>query len=179
MTTKQAHDALLGIMRTAFALLDEGKPAAHLVPEAVAALRQLDLHLTGKDDCRSQDEAHVARLLTAGETYLVHLSDGGYSRINLDLFAVLGSDLGPAIFIDRTLSRAQVVTAWDAMTTPAGAKWTIEDYRRKVGTAPEQDDLGRVNCGEAGAMGHVQCGRCPHDWPRFLHCPICHAARVG
>ena len=62
MTTKQAHDALLAVMRTAFRLIDdgEGKKAARLAPDAMAALRQLDLHLTGKDGCRSQDEPRIA-----------------------------------------------------------------------------------------------------------------------
>ena len=64
------------------------------------------------------------------------------------------------------------------MTASAGARWSAEDYRRKVGSGAEQDDLDRVNCSEVGAVGHVQCGRCPHDWPRFLHCPICHSAKV-
>jgi hypothetical protein len=180
MTTKQAHDALLAAMRSAFRLIEDGesKKAARLVPDAMAALRQLDLHLTGKDDCRSQDEPRIARLLTEGETFYVRLSDGEYSRLNLDLFAALSVGIGPAIIINRSLSRAQVITAWDAMTATAGARWSAEDYRRKVGSGSEQDDLDRVNCSEAGAVGHVQCGRCPHDWPRFLHCPICHSAKA-
>jgi hypothetical protein len=95
-----------------------------------------------------------------------------------DRIAALFAGIGPAIFINRSLSRAQVITAWDAMAATAGARWSAEDYRRKVGAAPEQDDLDRVNCAEVGAVGHVQCGRCPHDWPRFLHCPICHSAKA-
>lgn len=119
-----------------------------------------------------------ARLLTEGETFYVRLSDGEYSRISLDLFATLPAGTGPAIIINRSLSRAQVITAWDAMTATAGARWSAEDFRRKVGSGAEQDDLDRVNCAEVGAVGHVQCGRCPHDWPRFLHCPICRATKV-
>lgn len=38
----------------------------------------------------------------------------------------------------------------------------------RTGYAPVQDDLERVNCSEAGKIGHQQCGWCEKcDAPRF------------
>jgi hypothetical protein len=53
-------------------------------------------------------------------------------------------------------------------------KMTAEEYTKKVGTRPEQDDLSRVNCEHAGKLGHSSCGWCErHDNPRFMcGCPV-------
>ncbi len=45
---------------------------------------------------------------------------------------------------------------------------TAEEFERRTGQAPRQDDLARVNCELAGEVGHWQCGWCAvHDGPRF------------
>lgn len=35
---------------------------------------------------------------------------------------------------------------------------TREDFVQAAGREPEQDDLERVNCAKAGAIGHTCCG---------------------
>lgn len=45
---------------------------------------------------------------------------------------------------------------------------TEEYFREKVGRKPEEDDLERCNCVQAGMIGHYECGWCPKcDLPRF------------
>ncbi len=36
------------------------------------------------------------------------------------------------------------------------------------GIPPEQDDLERCNCPNAGKIGHEHCGICIHNLPRFM-----------
>jgi len=46
---------------------------------------------------------------------------------------------------------------------------TTQQFEEQFGIAPEQDDLERANCPEAGLPGHKQCGVCKeHKKPRFL-----------
>lgn len=46
---------------------------------------------------------------------------------------------------------------------------TEEEFLKKFGHEPRQDDMHRVNCEEAGAVGHFLCGVCPkHDKARFM-----------
>ena len=46
---------------------------------------------------------------------------------------------------------------------------TKKEFKEKTGHEPEQDDLARVNCIEAGTIGHSLCGWCnTHDTPRFM-----------
>lgn len=41
-------------------------------------------------------------------------------------------------------------------------------FIKLVGREPTQDDLERVNCLDAGKVGHSQCGWCHiHNSPRF------------
>lgn len=41
-------------------------------------------------------------------------------------------------------------------------------FEQKIGRAPEQDELDRVNCKRAGDTGHWLCGWCDeHDKPHF------------
>lgn len=41
-------------------------------------------------------------------------------------------------------------------------------FRLRTGRWPQQDDLDRVNCKEAGVIGHGSCGWCEvHKWPRY------------
>ena len=43
-----------------------------------------------------------------------------------------------------------------------------EEFKKRTGRAPEQDDLERVNCPKAGKIMHSACGWCEqHDKPRF------------
>lgn len=55
------------------------------------------------------------------------------------------------------------------MSDPKGWRITKDMFIQKVGHPPENDDLIRVNCPEAGNVGHYQCGWCPTcDKPRFV-----------
>lgn len=46
---------------------------------------------------------------------------------------------------------------------------TEEEFKKRFGRAPEQDDLHRVNCEQPGTLGHFMCGVCPeHQKPRFM-----------
>lgn len=46
---------------------------------------------------------------------------------------------------------------------------TAQQFEERFGVAPEQDDLERANCPEAGLAGHKQCGVCEkHQKPRFI-----------
>jgi hypothetical protein len=46
---------------------------------------------------------------------------------------------------------------------------TPEEFTRKLGRPPEQDDLERVNCPDAGKVGHFGCGWCERcDRPMFM-----------
>lgn len=45
---------------------------------------------------------------------------------------------------------------------------TEEEFIQKVGRAPTQDDLERVNCPLAGRIGHQNCGwNFKHNCPMF------------
>lgn len=44
---------------------------------------------------------------------------------------------------------------------------TLDEYVAAVGFAPENDDLERANCAEAGEPGHYGCGLCKHGLPVF------------
>ena len=46
---------------------------------------------------------------------------------------------------------------------------TAEDFKKMTGHDPENDDLTRSNCLEAGQAGHGSCGICSkHNQPRFI-----------
>ncbi len=48
-------------------------------------------------------------------------------------------------------------------------KLTTEEFAQRFGFAPENDDLDRVNCKDAGSLGHWSCGICStHNKPRFI-----------
>ena len=49
-----------------------------------------------------------------------------------------------------------------------------EEFHERTGSMPENDDLDRVNCEQAGEIGHSQCGVCEHGHPKFLVCFECH-----
>lgn len=56
---------------------------------------------------------------------------------------------------------------------------TKEKFIECVGREPELDDLERVNCEQAGEVGHWSCGWCPeHNLPRFEpDCVLFHLAK--
>ena len=55
-----------------------------LVAQICAALRAADCYLTGKADNRAGDRSDVEDLLI-GKPWLIHLSDGGHSRMVVQL----------------------------------------------------------------------------------------------
>jgi hypothetical protein len=80
-------------------------------PAAAAHLRDLDLYLTDKDEGRREadDIRRLVRFAMELETYHVHLSDGGYSRITLR------PEDGTPVSLDRSLSLRKPVERWDAL----------------------------------------------------------------
>jgi len=44
---------------------------------------------------------------------------------------------------------------------------TADQFRQATGRDPEQDDLERVNCPNAGEVGHWGCG-----WDKRLNLPV-------
>jgi len=50
---------------------------------------------------------------------------------------------------------------------------TSQEYKEAFGKEPENDDIERATCKEAGQSGHYFCGVCSvHNKPRFMCC--CH-----
>lgn len=113
LSAQEAYDKLKTLLRTAYRRAERGEGSAHLVPAAVYALSQLDLHLTGKANERKHDEEHLRRVLCDFESYVVHLSDGGYSRLVLcpsDLF-VGGTGIG----LHRDVSLPRAIRIWETI----------------------------------------------------------------
>ena len=79
-----------------------------VVARFVALCGDVDFELTGNRIHADNYQRHVQELLTGG-VWLWHLADGGYSRLT----ACIAED--PVIFIDRSLSTARVVAAWDRL----------------------------------------------------------------
>lgn len=46
--------------------------------------------------------------------------------------------------------------------------FTEEDFKRITGYDPVNDDLERMNCKDAGILGHSGCGVCSHGKPKFM-----------
>ncbi len=44
---------------------------------------------------------------------------------------------------------------------------TKREFFQRYGRLPERDDLDRVNCPDAGKLGHINCGLCSCGLPRF------------
>jgi hypothetical protein len=54
--------------------------------EILAGVTALDLYLTGKTECRNRDrDLRAIQEVLSGSPWLMYLSDGGYSRVGLDL----------------------------------------------------------------------------------------------
>ena len=91
-----------------------------LAERLVAAVREMDLALTGKVECRNHDRdlERAVNLLERWDHWEVYLSDGGYSRVWLDPMGPF--DKGQAMWIARgdpmtCGSRLPVVEKYDAM----------------------------------------------------------------
>jgi hypothetical protein len=104
---------------------------------------------------------------------------------------------GPADWVEQVLERSLVPKDGDDKT-PGGVRATCilredveyeieedresttvdcmteQEFMETVGRLPVNDDLDRVNCPQAGTVGHAFCGRCPHGLPRFEVCYQCH-----
>lgn len=49
---------------------------------------------------------------------------------------------------------------------------TKQQFEEATGLPPEQDDLERCNCNQAGQLGHFHCGwddkrHLPNFWPKY------------
>jgi len=78
----------------------------------VTAVTDLDRTLTGHFNCRcdlSRDITSCKEMLD-GDTWEVYLSDGGYSRVYIDVYNGDGF-----VRLDRILSLAAVKTNWDRL----------------------------------------------------------------
>jgi hypothetical protein len=51
---------------------------------------------------------------------------------------------------------------------------TEAQYKQRFGRHPVMDDLDRINCREAGQLGHSACGLCSHGMAKFMVCYDCH-----
>ena len=82
-----------------------------LAEQLVAAVQEADLYLTGKASNRilERDREWAARYLM-GEVWEIYLSDGGYSR----LMVQVADPERPAVWLDRGLSLPGVVARWEA-----------------------------------------------------------------
>ena len=57
------------------------------------------------------------------------------------------------------------------MITRIEVSWTEADFVKATGRNPENDDLDRANCKEAGNPSHKSCGVCEHGLPVFMCTP--------
>jgi hypothetical protein len=56
---------------------------------------------------------------------------------------------------------------------------TAAEFKAKTGSPPQLDDLDRVNCAQAGKVGHNDCGWCEAcDRPKFM-CLCKHPAELA
>lgn len=81
--------------------------------ELESALFRLDQYLTGKTDGRREDKHYFFELIVNNRTFLVHLSDGGYSRLTITF------EDGNPVVLDRSLSREPVKKKWAALFPPS------------------------------------------------------------
>jgi hypothetical protein len=79
-----------------------------LADALVAAVSRVDQYLTGKTLCRTASDLGDAEGLLEGDTWEVYLSDGGYSRLILQI----ADPEQPPIWIVRSLSREPVKKKW-------------------------------------------------------------------
>ena len=48
---------------------------------------------------------------------------------------------------------------------------TAEDFQTRTGRPPEYDELERANCTRHPEVGHISCGWCVHNKPRWMCIP--------
>ena len=83
------------------------------IEDMMSALFRLDRYLTGKTENRREDKRDFRALFVDGRMFFVHLSDGGYSRLTINL------EDGHPVFMDRTLSREPVKKRWAELVPPS------------------------------------------------------------
>jgi hypothetical protein len=79
--------------------------------QLVAAVRVLDEYLTEKTDCRNEqrDLSDALKYFFQGDIWVVYLSDGGYSRLILDLFGNKLVWLNRGLSLDKPKQRAEAL----------------------------------------------------------------------
>jgi len=83
------------------------------VEDLVATLWMLDLYLTGKKRNPDGDAKRFLELYRYGQTFDVHLSDGGYSRLSIVL------EIGHPVRLELSVSRDPVKKKWAALFPPS------------------------------------------------------------
>lgn len=63
-----------------------------------------------------------------------------------------------AVFQDPTNPNSVTINVWRNFTAFPMTRSEFFDWFNR---APEDDELHRINCGEAGEVGHFHCGWCP------------------
>jgi len=69
---------------------------------------ELDKLLTGKNHRRAESDRRECIRMLEGDTWHIHLSDGGFSRVSIDV-------MDRYIRLDRGLSLERAIKAWDAL----------------------------------------------------------------
>ena len=82
------------------------------VAQMATALRAMDLYLTGKTmDYANHYEREATKVLS-GDVIVLHLADGGYSRLGVRFTE------RPFLWVDRGASLPRVLNAWDKLEKP-------------------------------------------------------------
>jgi len=114
---KNAYELMQRILDGLYKLGDKGNSKGveshkeSWAPAFEACLKILDHYLTGKERQCAGDRQEIERIFDF-DCYLVHLSDGGYSRIAID---PQGDEPKKRIFLDYSLSLEHVRINWDAL----------------------------------------------------------------
>jgi len=80
---------------------------SQLKPTILVNLRELDIYLTGKSELRRHDDTNFEELVKMWRTTF-YLSDGGYSRLTVDL-------CDSTVVFDRGCATQRARNAWDAL----------------------------------------------------------------
>ena len=85
------------------------------------------------------------------------------------------------MFGQNTEMKASINLPPKSLTVLPMKTLNAHDFLELTGSHPEDDDLERSNCPDAGKPGHLQCGICPTcKLPRFMcHTPsTCEPHRI-
>lgn len=66
---------------------------------------------------------------------------------------------------------------WWLITKEVKEEIDAAKFKEMTGEDPENDDLDRCNCSQAGQPGHLLCGVCEHNRPTFA-CHLCALKRI-